>query len=216
MLDCGFYNMDCMEGMRGFASNYFDLAIVDPQYGLGESAKNFASRSNLANADKYIRKEWDNKIPDEEYFTELFRIAKNSVIWGGNYFIKHLDSTPCMIVWDKANGGNDFADCEIAWTSFKTAVRKFTWRWAGMLQQNMKHKDVRIHPTQKPIALYQWILQNYAEAGWKILDTHVGSGSSLIACEREGFKYVGFEIDEDYYKDAVKRIKRETAQLRLL
>ena len=196
--------------------NFVELCICDPPYGIGEDGASNHSRGCLAKTTKFIPKEWDREKPNGKYFSELIRVSKNQIIWGGNYFIDDLNSTPCMIVWDKRNGDNDFADCELAWTSFKTAVRKFEWLWAGFWQQNMKHKDKRIHPTQKPIALYRWILKNYAQAGWKILDTHVGSGSSLIACEREGFDYVGFEIDTDYYKSACKRMERERAQLTLL
>ena len=119
-----------------------------------------------------------------------------------------------MIVWDKKNSGN-FADCELAWTSFKSAVRKFSYKWNGMLQENMKEKDIRIHPTQKPVALYRWLLQNYAKAGDKILDTHVGSASSIIACLEEGFEYCGFELDEDYFNSAQKRIEQWKEQGRL-
>jgi site-specific DNA-methyltransferase (adenine-specific) len=117
-------------------------------------------------------------------------------------------SSPCWIVWDKDNGENDFADCELAWTSFKTAVRKAKFKWQGMLQGDMKHKEHRIHPTQKPVALYRWLLENYAKPGDLILDTHVGSASSLIACESMGFNYVGFEIDEHYYNEAKKRMAK--------
>jgi len=206
-----------MEGMKQCPDKCFDLAIVDPPYG-----KNIANIGKVGGdggnfkyeAKQYMPKKWDKEIPDKKYFNELFRVSKYQIIWGGNYFIDYLKSTPCMIVWDKDNSGN-FADCELAWTNFETSVRKIKWRWNGMLQQNMKNKEYRIHPTQKPVQLYRWLLKNYAKPGDKILDTHVGSASSLIACEREGFEYVGFEIDKDYYQDAKKRIERERAQLTL-
>ncbi|MFA5240572.1 MAG: DNA methyltransferase [Phycisphaerae bacterium] len=153
----------------------------------------------------------DSRIPDEKYFTELKRVTGNQIIFGGNYFIKHLSNTPCFIVWDKDNSGN-FADCELAWTSFKTATRKFQYRWNGMLQENMKQKEFRIHPTQKPVALYQWLLKNYAKPGDRILDTHGGSCSLAIACDIMGFDAEIYEIDKDYYEAAVDRFNRHKQQ----
>ena len=203
-----------MEGMGHFPDKYFDLAIVDPPYGIGEDGLKNHSRDKLATATKYMPKTWDKKKPESIYFNELFRLSKNQIIWGGNYFIECLKNTKCMLVWDKDNTG-DFADCELAWCSFDKAVRKFKFRWNGMLQENMSAKEKRIHPTQKPVALYRWILQNYAKPGDKILDTHVGSGSSLIACWEEGFDYCGFEIDEDYYIAACNRIETVQAQGKL-
>jgi site-specific DNA-methyltransferase (adenine-specific) len=200
-----------MEGMKTYPDNFFDIAIVDPPYGIGESNKNFSSRSKLARADKYERKEWDNFKPTAEYFDELFRISENQIIWGGNHLVNK--TSPCIVVWDKDNGKNDFSDCEIAWTSFKTAVRKFKFRWHGMLQENMKNKEVRIHPTQKPVALYDWLIKNYADDCQTILDTHVGSGSSRIAAHKAGKSFVGFEIDKDYFQAQEKRFKEFTSQL---
>jgi len=134
-------------------------------------------------------------------------VSKNQIIWGANHFISRFcKDSSCWIVWDKDNSG-DFADCELAWTSFPSAVRKFKFRWNGMLQENMKNKEVRIHPTQKPVALYEWLLGQYAKQGDKILDTHVGSASSLIACHNLGFEYVGFELDSDYFKAASERLE---------
>lgn len=217
MLDYGFYNMDCVEGMRQFPDKYFDLAIVDPPYGIGESGKKNGTRSCLAKSKEY--KEFygkDREPPGLEYFAELFRVSKNVIVWGANHFISRMPyDSSCWIVWDKDNGNNDFADCELAWTSFNCAVRKFRFRWAGMLQENMKDKEIRIHPTQKPVALYEWILSKFAIPGALILDTHVGSASSLIACHRLGMRYVGFEIDADYYAAASKRMEQETAQITL-
>jgi site-specific DNA-methyltransferase (adenine-specific) len=207
--------MDCMEGMGHFPDKYFDLAIVDPPYGIGEDGKSNHSRGCLAQTTKFIPKAWDRDKPDNKYFTELFRVSKNQIIWGGNYFIECLKNTKCMLVWDKDNGKTDFADCELAWCSFDKAVRKFKYKWQGMLQENMSAKEKRIHPTQKPVALYRWILQNYAKPGDKILDTHVGSGSSLIACIEEGFEYVGCELDKDYYEAASRRIQTHLEQGRL-
>lgn len=208
MLDFGYYNMDCMEGMKQFPDKFFDLAIPDPQYGIREARNNNSSRSCLAISKNYDIREWDDKRPDFEYFKELLRISKNQIILGGNYFADLLPASSCWIVWDKDNGENDFADCELAWTSFDTAVRKFKWKWHGMLQQDMKHKEIRIHRNQKPVALYRWLLQNYAKPGIKLIDTHVGSASSLIAFEWEGFfDYVGFETDKDYYRDSKHRLE---------
>ena len=137
------------------------------------------------------------------------RVSKNQIMWGGNYFLDNLGATPCMIVWDKRRRGLNFADCEIAWTSFKSPSRIFEFKWNGMLQEDMKEKEKRIHPTQKPVALYEWILKNYAKEGDKILDTHVGSGSSRIACEKLGFDFVGYEIDEYYWQEQEKRFQTE-------
>ncbi len=208
---------DCMDYLPQFSDKYFDLAIVDPPYGIGENGDKNHTRGKLAKAKNYKAFSGkDSKAPDKEYFGELFRVSKNQIIWGANHFI-HLipyDSS-CWIVWDKDNGDNDFADCELAWTSFNTAVRRIKYRWAGMLQENMKNKETRIHPTQKPIALYEWILERYAKKGDKILDTHVGSASSLIACHNMGFDYIGFEKDQHYYDLASKRLEQEKAQMTL-
>lgn len=215
MLDFGFYNMDCMEGMKQFPDKYFDLAIVDPPYGIGENGSKNHTRGKLATATNYKAFAGeDTKPPDEDYFAELFRISKNQIIWGANHFISRFcKDSSCWIVWDKVNGENDFADCELAWTSFKSAVRKFEFRWAGMLQGNMKHKEIRIHPTQKPVELYSFLLNRYAKPGDKILDTHVGSASSLVACHNLGFQYVGFELDPDYFKAASERLETVKSQL---
>lgn len=158
----------------------------------------------------------DIESPNEEYFKELKRISKNQIIWGANHFISKIPfDSSCWIVWDKDNGETDFADCELAYTSFKTAVRRYKFKWQGMLQENMKDKEVRIHPTQKPVALYKWLLHNYAKEGDLILDTHVGSASSLIACEDMGFEYAACEIDADYYKQASERLDRFKSQIRM-
>ena len=213
-LDFGFYNMDCMEGMRQFPDKFFDLAIVDPPYGIGESGSKNHTRNNLTTAKNYKSfAGGDVNPPDGEYFTELFRVSKNQIIFGANHFISRFSKdASCWIVWDKVNGDCDFADCELAWTSFKTAVRKFEFRWAGMLQGNMNNKEIRIHPTQKPVALYSWLLNNYAKPGDKILDTHVGSASSLIACHDLGFEYVGFELDLGYFMEASLRLEAVKSQ----
>lgn len=217
------YNQDCLEAMKAMPENSYDLAIVDPPYGIGEDGKSNHSRSKLTKAKQYTPKNWDNNAPNHKYFDELFRVSKNVIIWGANHFLGNmLVSVPtlgflnshCWIVWDKDNSG-DFADCELAFTSFNSAVRKFTWRWNGMLQGDMKNKEQRIHPTQKPVKLYEWILDNYANEGDKILDTHLGSGSIAIACHNRGFTLDAYEIDEEYFEATSKRIKDHIAQLTL-
>lgn len=222
MLDFGFYNMDCNDALKDFPDDFFDLAIVDPPYGIKVFSKDNASRSKLAASKNYkTYAGGDISAPDPEYFRQLKRISKNQIIFGANHFIDSVvegfggASSPCWIVWDKENGQNDFADCELALTSFQTAVRIFRFRWAGMLQGNMKEKEIRIHPTQKPVALYNWIFANYTTRGQKIIDTHVGSASSLIAAHNNGLSFVGFELDPDYYKAAAARYERETAQISL-
>lgn len=202
---------DCMAAMVKMKDKAFDLAIVDPNYGIGEDGAKNHSRGKLASATLYTPKNWDRETPPAVYFSELRRVSINQIIWGGNFFLDHLSSTPCMIVWDKLNSG-DFADCELAWTSFKTAVRKFSFMWNGMLQGNMKNKEKRIHPTQKPVALYKWLLNNYAKEGDKVLDTHMGSASSAIACDVMGYDFTGYEIDLDYYTAAVDRFNRHKQQ----
>ena len=206
-------NCDCVDYMATLPDKAFDLAIVDPPYGIkvgGSKSFGKVGGSNIVEARTYKIFD-DSGIPSEKYFNELMRVSKNQVIFGGNYFIEHLRNTPCFIVWDKDNTGN-FADCELAWASFNTAVRKFKFRWNGLLQENMKNKESRIHPTQKPVALYKWLLKNYAKPGDRILDTHGGSGSICIACHDLGFDLTWMELDKDYYEAAVKRYKTHAAQ----
>jgi site-specific DNA-methyltransferase (adenine-specific) len=200
--------------MGRYEDNHFDLAIVDPPYGINMDGGKIGG-DNLGTAKNYIKKNWDCSAPEKEYFEELFRVSKNQIIWGANHFISKIpfDST-CWVVWNKINTGN-FADCELAWTSFNTAVRMFNFRWNGMLQQDMKNKEHRIHPTQKPVALYKWLLKNYATEGDKILDTHLGSGSIAIACHDLGFDLTACELDTDYYNAAMKRIEDHKKQLQL-
>lgn len=219
MLDFGFYNMDCLEGMKEFPDKYFDLAIVDPPYGKvsqGGYMKNKVSGGVAKNRNDYVLNLWQQDAPNKSYFNELFRVSKNAIVWGGNYFVEQISrNSQCWIVWDKLKPrGVHYADVEMAWTSFDKAATIFRFTWNGMLQGDMKNKERKIHPTQKPVALYKWILSNYAKPGDKILDTHVGSASSLIACYDLGFDYVGFEIDEEYYKLAKKRLDDEMAQVR--
>ena len=209
-----------MEGMKQFPDKYFELAIVDPPYGIGASDYKRGGTqhgNSKAKCKVYASKDWDKSAPSVEYFDELFRVSKNQIIWGANHFISRIPyDSSCWVVWDKVNGDNGYADCELAWTSFKSAVRQYTYRWHGMLQQNMKDKEQRIHPTQKPVALYKWLLMKYAKPGDKILDTHVGSASSLIACYEYGFDFIGFEIDKDYYKAAKERLEAVKNQVSML
>ena len=204
-------NEDNMELMSRYPDKYFDLAIVDPPYGIGA-----AKQIDLGNSNKKVKhkkKDWDNAIPTSEYFSELFRVSKNQIIWGGNYFIEHLKNTRCFIVWNKENGTNNMADCELAWTSFETSVRMYNGHiFKGIGNSNY----VTIHPTQKPIKLYKWILDKYAKQGDKILDTHLGSGSIAIACHDYGFDLTACELDKEYYDAAMKRINNHKKQLKLL
>ena len=203
------YNIDCMEGMKQYPDNYFELAIVDPPYGIG------ANKMTLGNGKRKIyrgQNDWDNTIPSIEYFNELKRVSKNQIIWGGNYMTEHLKPTSAWLFWDKMTGANDFADGELAWTSFGGALRKITKQWVG---SNAKDECDRIHPTQKPIYLYGYILHKYANQGDKILDTHLGSGSSRIAAYDYGFDFVGFELDKEYFEAQEKRFKNHIAQQKL-
>lgn len=213
--DITLYNADCMELLRAYPDNAFDLAIVDPpsaqQYARGRHGwgvcDNRPDRKDVA---------WDNAIPTKEYFDELFRVSRNQIIWCAIYYTHLLPQSKCWIVWDKTGttpNKSVFADCELAWTSFNKVVRKFTLRQMGFISDT---KDTeRIHATQKPTELYRWLLSNYANEGDTILDTHLGSGSIAIAAHDLGFKLTGIEIDEEYYNKAVSRIKRHQQQLRL-
>lgn len=221
-------NEDNMALMARYPDNYFDLAIVDPPYGIGEDGLKNHSRGKpvtigkskskaVCKSQKYTPKQWDKNPSSKEFFNELFRVSKNQIIWGANHFIENLpyQNSSCWIIWDKENGESDFADCEMAFTSFKTAVRKFTFKWNGMLQGDMKNKEKRIHPTQKPVALYKWLLDKYAKQGDKILDTHLGSGSIAIACHDYGFDLTACELDKEYYDKAMQRINNHVAQQKL-
>jgi len=203
------YNIDCMEFMKTLPDKYFDLSLVDPPYGIGEDGAKNHSRVKCAKPTMYTPKDWDRQAMSKEFFDELIRVSKNQIIFGANHFISRIPyDSPCWIVWDKDNTG-DFADCELAWTSFNTAVRKFKYRWNGMLQEDMKNKEVRFHPTQKPVALYAWLLKNYAPTGGVIFDPCMGSQSSRIAAYKMGFDYVGCERDEEYFDKGCERFDRE-------
>lgn len=206
---------DNMKYMKSVPDNYFELAIVDPPYGIKQDGHRENNRSKNAKSKDYHKALWDQLRPTSEYFQELKRISKNQIIWGGNHLSDLINEfSPCWIVWDKHTSGN-FADCELAYTSFKTAVRKFDYPWNGMIQgfHGSKSKnEARIHPTQKPVALYKWLLKNYAKPNDKIFDSHVGSGSIRIACHDMGFDFTGCEIDEDYYNDQDVRFKNYIKQ----
>jgi site-specific DNA-methyltransferase (adenine-specific) len=197
--------------------NAYDLAIIDCPYGIGESGSTNHTRGKMAKSKNYKSfAGGDVQAPSIDYFNELIRVSKNQIIWGANHFISRIPfDSSCWIVWDKVNGETDFADCELAWTSFKTAVRKFEFRWQGMLQQDMKNKETRIHPTQKPVKLYEWLLTNYAKEGDKILDTHGGSCSIALACHNLKFDLDLWELDEDYHAAGVKRFEQHKKQLQL-
>lgn len=208
------YNMDCLAGMKEYPDKYFDLAIVDPPYGIGAdlNQNNLGGKKgftkNAGKYKKYHSTNWDLTIPEMEYFLELFRVSKNQIIWGGNYFA-NVPLTG-VLIWYKGNSGN-FKEGELA----KTSINTFKVFQYSRSDAYINDCDVKIHPTQKPVKLYDWILMNYAKEGDKILDTHLGSGSSRIAAYRNGFDFVGFEIDKDYYEAQEKRFKTELMQPRL-
>jgi len=212
-----FHNIDCMDFMKQKPENYYDLAIVDPPYGLGMGVNlNVNAKVN------YENKNWDTEIPSNEYFNELKRISKNQIIWGGNYF-SHLWQEGCkgFICWNKLNHHDNRADVELAWTSFNKLSKYVEYMWDGNrygTKGNIKgvgKPTIRIHPTEKPIQLYRWLLQNYAKEGDKILDTHGGSGSIAIACDIEGFDLDICEIDKDYFEASKKRFNIHKSQLKL-
>lgn len=212
MVEFGYYNADCMDIMRELPDKYIDLAIVDPPYGI--KADKGTNGFGTSEVRKY-KGGWDSEPPSKEYFDELMRVSENQIVWGAQYMTEHLKQGTKWLVWDKVGEikfENPFSKCELAWTSFNGTVEKFLCKQMGFVSEE---KDERIHPTQKPIALYKWVLSNYAKEGDIILDTHVGSASSLIACEDMGFKYIGCEIDKAYYEQSKKRIERHTAQLQI-
>jgi len=212
------HNIDCMAYMATLPDKAFDLAIVDPPYGIniGNDARAGVKFKIAATTrTNYAKKDWDKSVPTEKYFLELFRVSKHQIIWGVNYYPYNFLAGG-RIFWDKETAENySNGDGELAFCSKINSVKKFKYMWNGMLQGDMKNKEQRIHPTQKPVKLYEWLLTNYAKQGNKILDTHLGSGSIAIACNNLGFDLVGCELDEDYYKSACDRINQATAQVRL-
>lgn len=220
------HNTDCMVGMAQIPDNYFDLAIVDPPYFAGPNRRMHygspVSGTGVKRTEYSTIDSW--QIPDDRYFAELDRVSRQQIVWGCNYYRHQFG--PGRIVWDKCNGASSFSDCEIAYCSMHDSVRLFRYLWNGMMQGksmyegwrqqgNKSKNEHRIHPTQKPTILYEWILTQYAQKGWRILDTHVGSASSLIACERLGYDYIGFELDPAIYNLAISRMEQERAQLKL-
>ena len=212
-----FKNMDCMTEIVKFPDNYFDVAIVDPPYYSGPEKRKFYGRKiSPIGVQRIYDKSTSWSVPEREYFDELFRISKNQIIFGCNYFDYSFGSG--RIVWDKCNGSSSFSDCELAYTSFHDSVRLFRYMWNGMMQGksiseghiqqgNKKLNEKRIHPTQKPVNLYRWLAQKYLKPGQLVLDTHVGSGSSLIAFEEYDLQYVGYEVDKNYYDLARLRVE---------
>jgi len=203
------YNMDCMEAMKDMPDNAFDLAIVDPPYGI-----NFAKTHTGNGWIVRESKDWDKEIPTAEYFAELRRVSKNQIIWGANYMTEHLPPSMGWIFWDKGQRNFSLADGELAYTSYQRALRVFTMPRGAHKAEDDKTGG-KIHPTQKPVKLYEWLLTNYAKEGDKIIDTHLGSGSIAIACHNLKFNPIGYELDTEYYKAAVKRLEQHRKQLQL-
>lgn len=205
-------NEDCMELLKRTPDNYYSLALVDPPYGINIAKKGDGSKTLTKHKWKnHTKKEWDSKAPEKEYFDELFRVSKNQIIWGANYMTKYLPSSMGWIFWDKGQRDFSLADGELAFTSFQKALRVFTYTRGAQMAENTE----RFHPTQKPVALYKWLLDKYAKEGDKILDTHLGSMSIAIACHDYGFELTGCELDEEYYKKGIERIKNHVAQQKL-
>jgi site-specific DNA-methyltransferase (adenine-specific) len=210
------FNEDCITGMKRYPDNYFDLAVVDPPYGIGFDGEvntmvtnNASGKWTNAKGKGYKRKDWDSEKPNDTYFIELFRVSKNQIVWGGNYF--NLPASGGWIVWDKIRPETfSLSQAELAWVRNSGRVSIFKYLWNGFQKQI---PEDRFHPTQKPVKLYDWILKNYAKEGSKILDTHLGSGSSRIAAHKNGFDFTGFEIDKDYFEAQEKRFKEFTSQL---
>ena len=203
-------NLDCMDLMKEYPDKYFDLAIVDPPYGIGYDGANQTSGSHGGRKGHKF-KGWDNAVPDEKYFAELIRVSKNQIIWGANYMVKYLTPSMGWIVWRKDRGNFSSSDAELAYTSFNRALREYTKNPLVLVREGGT-----IHPTQKPVCLYKWILKNYAEPGQKILDTHLGSGSIAIACHDYNFDLTACEIDKEYFDLTMKRVQNHVSQLSLL
>ena len=209
------FHADCMEIMKQYPDKYFDLAIVDPPYGIDIAEKLANGWVSKAGGTKFEAKDWDKYTPTQEYWDELFRVSKNQIVWGGNYFMSKIQrDSPCWIFWDKNNGDSLFADGEMAWTSFDSPVRLAKIHWCGSAAKHETGQN-KIHPTQKPVQLYKWLLKNYAKPEFKIIDTHLGSGSSAIAAYDFGCDFVGTEIDREYYEAALKRFNIHKMQTKL-
>ncbi len=198
---------DCLHIMAAMPDWCVDAVVTDPPYGIGEAAKNHESRGKLCAAGGYGQADWDDEPPPPEAFDAMRRVSKEQVVWGGNHLATWLGSSPSWIVWDKDNGTNDFADVELAWTSHRRAARKVRWRWNGMLQEPGATRDKRQHPTQKPVGLMLWVLENYTTHGDIIFDPYVGIGTTCVAAKRLGRRWIGIEIDERYCEIARNRIR---------
>jgi len=202
---------DCLEAMRAMPDNAYELAIVDPPYGIGFGNYNRTPADKAGKRHK--QKDWDEAIPTQEYFDQLRRVSKNQIVWGGNYFPPLWDNgCKGFIFWYKGNPVPNFADGELAWTSFNKVAKQFDYRYYGGLEGNTS-ASTKIHPTQKPVKLYEWLLDNYAKEGDKILDTHLGSGSIALACHNRGYSLDAYEIDEEYYNAATERLRVHQSQL---
>ena len=202
------HNNDCLKFMRKMSDKSVDLVLTDPPYGINENNEKNLSRGILTKPKDYGHYDWDKKKIEKKYFDEIFRISKNQIIFGGNYYGSILGDTSCYIVWDKNNGNNDFADCELAWTSFKTAVRKYKYTWNGMIQENMKNKEYRYHPTQKPVGLFSKIIEDYSKENDLILDPFLGSGTTAVACQNLHRNFIGIEKEEKYCKISRERLRQ--------
>ena len=208
------YNEDCLEHMRKIPDNFYDLCLTDPPYGIGMDGK--VGINGAGRAKEYQNKNWDKSTPSKEIFDEIIRVSKNQIIFGANHFIDKIPyPSSCWLFWDKDNKESFFADGELAWTNFKTAVRVYKFRWHGMLQQDMANKEERHHPTQKPVELFKMILRDYAIKNdyTKIFDPFMGSGTTAIACKSLDLDYVGCELDKDYYEIINKRLSQVQGSL---
>ncbi len=203
---------DCLEFMLQVPDKYFDLILTDPPYGikvLRNGGSHGTGRICAPGDYSYADNSWDGWKPPKQYFNEIFRISKHQIIFGANHFIESMPrNSSCWLVWDKDNADSTFADCELAWTSFKTAVRKYKYRWNGMLQADMRNKEARIHPTQKPVRLFSAILQDYAKSGMKVFDPFMGSGTTAIATTSLSLEWCGCELDAGYVKRANERLEK--------
>ena len=204
-------NDDCLNVLKQLPDKCVDLVLTDPPYGINVAKTGKVGGEKLAPVKDYGNKDWDLTIPTADVFNEIIRVSKHAIIFGGNYFVENLTNSSCWLVWDKLNTGN-FADCELAWTNFNTAVRKYEYLWNGMPQQNMKEKEERIHPTQKPVGLFMKILQDYSTENDLVLDCFSGSGTTAIACHKLKRRFICIEKDTEYWKASCERLEQEQKQ----
>lgn len=213
-------NADCIDILKQLPDKCIDLVLTDPPYGIGydREASLISGKyigTSVAIRGVYKMTDWDNKTPEKEYFDEMIRVSKNQIIFGGNYIANSLPNSRCWLVWDKKNGTNRWADCELAWTSFDKVVKKYDYMWNGMLQEDMKNKEKRFHPTQKPVGLFERILNDYSKEGDLILDCFSGSGTTAVACHNLKRRFICIEKDKEYYEKSCERLKAVQAQLTL-